>query len=253
MGVRVGKIVEVLESFVPLSLAEKWDNVGLQVGDGDWEVDTVLVSLNVDGEVLEEAKETGAGLVISHHPLIFETLKSVTADREPGCAIMSALGSEIAVYAAHTNADSACGGANDLLAEGLGLIKRRPLRAAEDKAEVKLVTFVPDEDVEAVRKAVCDAGGGIIGEYRDCSFRTKGKGTFFGTEDTDPAVGPEGAAPQAAPVVVPQGAAVAVPRAAAVAVPRAAAVVVPRAAPQVVPRAAPLAGRWLGGPPPSLF
>jgi dinuclear metal center YbgI/SA1388 family protein len=192
MGVRVGEIVEVLESFVPLRLAEKWDNVGLQVGDGDWEVDTVLVSLNVDGEVVEEAKETGAGLVISHHPLIFGTVKSVTTDREPGCTIMGALRSEIAIYAAHTNADSACGGANDLLAEGLGLIQRRPLRAAEDKAEVKLVTFVPQEDVEAVRKAVCDAGGGIIGEYRDCSFRTKGTGTFFGTEGTEPAVGTKG-------------------------------------------------------------
>jgi len=192
MGVRVGEIIEVLESFVPVELAEEWDNVGLQVGDADWEVDAALAALNVDMNVLEEAKEAGAGLVISHHPLIFGTLKSVTAAREPGCTIMSALSKQIAVYAAHTNADSACGGASDLLAEGLGLIQRRPLRAAEGKAEAKLVTFVPEEDVETVRTAMCNAGAGVIGEYRDCSFRSKGRGTFFGTEGSDPAVGRKG-------------------------------------------------------------
>lgn len=192
MGVRVGEIVEALESFAPVELTEKWDNVGLQVGDLDWEVDAALVSLNTDMSVLEEAKEAGAGMVVSHHPLIFGELKRVTAEGEPGRTIMAALERRIAVYAAHTNADCASGGASDLLADGLGLIQCRPLRASRAKKEVKLVTFVPEKDVETVRKAVCDAGAGVIGEYRDCTFRVDGRGTFFGTEGTEPVVGRKG-------------------------------------------------------------
>ncbi len=192
MGVRLGEIAEMLEAIAPLRLAEDWDNVGLQVGDREWEVDTGLVSLNADAEVLEEAGEVEAQMVISHHPLIFRELKNVTADGEPGFTVLEAARRGIAIYTAHTNADAASGGASDLLSDGLGIVRRRALRPARGEENVKLVTFVPEEGVEGVRRAITEAGAGAIGNYRDCSFRTAGTGTFFGMEAAQPAAGEKG-------------------------------------------------------------
>src|SRR5205807_5439690 len=96
-------------------------------------------------------------------------------------------------YSPHTALAMAEGGTNDVLCDVLGLSRRWPLKLAETKAtQYKLVTFVPENALEAVSRALFAAGAGRIGQYTSCSFRSPGTGTFFGEEGTNPAVGQSG-------------------------------------------------------------
>ena len=190
--VRVSEIVEVLEGIAPSALAEDWDNSGLQVGDVGSEVNGVLVALTPLPEVFEEAEKMGANFLLFHHPLIFQSLKSVDLGSSyPGGLIARAVRGNLAVYAAHTSYDAALGGVSVALAEALGL--RGPSRVLIPKGEMrKLVVFVPEENADEIADALTEAGAGVIGEYTHCTFRAPGTGTFFGGEGTDPYAGEKG-------------------------------------------------------------
>ncbi len=125
------EIIRVIEKYAPPALAESYDNVGLLLGDKNREVSSVLFSLDVDMKVAKEAKEKGAELIISHHPLIFHPTKSITADTALGRTILFLAENKIAVYAAHTNLDIVSGGLNDLASELLGLSNTSPLDETE--------------------------------------------------------------------------------------------------------------------------
>jgi dinuclear metal center YbgI/SA1388 family protein len=188
---RVRDITDAVERLAPPSLAEDWDNCGLQVGDPAAEASRILVALTPMGEVFEEAEETGADFLLFHHPLIFGSLKSVDVGTYPGTLIARAVQRNLAVYAAHTSYDAAPGGVSVALAEALGL--RGPLQVISPRGELrKLVIFVPQENVDAVAGALAEAGAGVIGEYTHCTFRTPGMGTFLGGEATDPYLGERG-------------------------------------------------------------
>lgn len=109
----------------PENLKEDWDNVGLMVGDENKSINKVLVSLDVTFDTVREAKEFGAELIISHHPLIFKPLKNIVEDASTGSLLRELIKSDISVYSMHTNFDKACGGMNDLLAEKIGLLDVR--------------------------------------------------------------------------------------------------------------------------------
>src|SRR5215216_5558623 len=115
------EIAEAVERIAPISLAEDWDNPGLQVGSLGGEVNWVLVALTPMTEVFEEAEETGANFLLFHHPLIFRGLKRVDLGSYPGDLMARAVRGNLAVYAAHTNYDAAPGGVSVALAEALGL------------------------------------------------------------------------------------------------------------------------------------
>jgi len=192
MGCRVGKIVEFMEKIAPPEFAEDWDRVGLQCGSPESLVDTVLVALEVNREVVEEARERGAGLIICHHPLIFEPLAHLREDGPPGDLLCSVVRSGLAVYAAHTNLDAAPRGVNEALAETLGLRDHAPLGEGPTRPACKLVTFLPPEHLAPVSRALFEAGAGVIGKYTGCSFRSRGTGTFYAGRDTSPAYGVKG-------------------------------------------------------------
>jgi dinuclear metal center YbgI/SA1388 family protein len=188
---RVRDITDAVERLAPPSLAEDWDNCGLQVGDPAASVSRVLVALTPVVEVFEEAQEAGADFLLFHHPLIFGSFKSVDVSSYPGSLIARAVRRDIAVYAAHTSYDAAPDGVSVALAEALGL--RGPLQVISPRGQLrKLVIFVPQENVDAVADALAGAGAGVIGEYTHCTFRTPGMGTFLGGEATDPYLGERG-------------------------------------------------------------
>ena len=118
--VTVRDIYERLEAFAPLEMKMDFDNPGFLVGRGGEPVERVLVSLDITDEVISEAAETGAQLIVSHHPLFF-SLKSVTDGDGIGRKIISLVSSGIAAICMHTNLDAAKGGVNDALAAALGL------------------------------------------------------------------------------------------------------------------------------------
>ena len=186
---RLKDLVAVLEELAPTTEAEAWDNVGLLVGDLAQAVTRVLLTVDYTAAVADEAYARRCDVVVSYHPPIFEALTRIDASS----LVFQAIQRGIALYSPHTALDVVEGGTNDVLADVLGMRDRTPLRRApENDAYYKLVTFVPDSSVEAVSKALFDAGAGRIGKYASCSFRASGTGTFFGEDGAQPAVGASG-------------------------------------------------------------
>lgn len=192
MPVKAKDLIAYIEELAPSRLAEAWDNSGWQVGNPNAEIEKAMVALDVDERVVAEAADTGCQLIICHHPLLMQGLKSVRLDTTTGRLLGSLLQKGIGVYAAHTNLDCAEGGINDLLAERLGLREAGVLKPVRKEKLYKLVVFVPSSHVEPVAAALSRAGAGRIGEYLDCTFRVEGTGTFRPGEGTNPYVGKQG-------------------------------------------------------------
>lgn len=189
--VRVRDVSEAVEQIAPPSLAEAWDNCGLQAGDPAARVSRILVALTPLPEVFDEAEEKEANFLLFHHPLVFDTLESIDISSYPGDLLARAIKSDCAVYAAHTSYDAAPAGVSAALARTLGL--RGPLRVVSPRGALrKLVIFVPEEDVDAVAGALAEAGAGVIGDYTECTFRTRGTGTFRGGDESNPYLGEKG-------------------------------------------------------------
>ena len=122
MSVKIQEVIAALERFAPLPLQESYDNAGLQVGLTGAEVSGVLLCLDVTEEVIREAVDLGCNLVVSHHPLLFRGLKTVSdANYVQRCVRLAVL-NDVAIYSAHTNLDNAEDGVNYKMAERLGLI-----------------------------------------------------------------------------------------------------------------------------------
>lgn len=192
MKARVKDIAAMMEKHYPLNLAEKWDNVGLQVGSMGREVAKVVVALELDHQVLDQAWQENADLIITHHPLIFKALPNIKVDSPVGSLIRKLIMADISLYVAHTNLDSASKGVNQILAETVGLIDIEPLRlrtAGSYETFYKLVVYVPLTHVDEVRAAISGAGAGSIGNYSDCTFQSPGIGTFKPGPDTHPFIG----------------------------------------------------------------
>ena len=187
----VREIVTSLEKLAPPELAEKWDNVGLQVGRYDREVTGLLLALDLTKAVLEEARKSEANLIVTHHPLIFKPLNNLRFDRPGGEVWEEIINGGFIIYAMHTNFDRAADGLNQYLAELLKLEKVVPLEE-EGEDYFKLVVFVPEDHAEEVFTAITDAGAGWIGNYSHCTFRTAGVGTFLPREGTNPYLGEKG-------------------------------------------------------------
>jgi dinuclear metal center YbgI/SA1388 family protein len=187
----VQEVIQLVEDFAPLSLQEKYDNAGLAVGDKETQVTGVLCTVDVTEAVIDEAIRLKVNLIISHHPVIFAGIKSLTAATYTERIIIKAIKNNIALYAAHTNADNLAEGVNHKIAKKLGLTKLSILEPLKDEL-LKLVTFVPHVHADKVRQALFDGGAGHIGNYDSCSYNTSGQGTFRGGEDTNPFVGEKG-------------------------------------------------------------
>ena len=188
---KVRDIQNVMEAWAPREISWDRDNVGLQVGDLGAEVRGILVALDVTEQVIEEAKRKKANLLISHHPLLFTPVKSVTPSTDTGRCIRSLVQEGMNLFSAHTNLDFTRGGTSFALARALQLHDVDFLYKS-CRVQRKIVTFVPADDVQRVASAMAEAGAGRIGNYDHCSFRTTGLGTFRGNDASRPSVGKRG-------------------------------------------------------------
>ncbi|MCL1821505.1 MAG: Nif3-like dinuclear metal center hexameric protein, partial [Prolixibacteraceae bacterium] len=181
-------IVKFIESLAPPALQESFDNAGLQTGSLAAKVSAAVITLDVTEEVVDEAIQKQAGLIITHHPVIFGGLKKLTESNSVERIVAKAIRNNIAIYAAHTNIDNIQGGVNTKIADLTGLEQQRILQPAKSQL-CKLATFVPHAQLDIVRNALFEAGAGHIGNYNQCSFNAKGEGTFRGGENTNPFAG----------------------------------------------------------------
>lgn len=116
---KIKDILNKLNEMAPFSLALSYDNSGFLIGDSEGDVKKAIVALDCTPAVVDEAIKEKAELIITHHPVIFDPLKSVTAQSNK--VVYSCLANKIAVISVHTNLDSADGGVNDSLANALEL------------------------------------------------------------------------------------------------------------------------------------
>ena len=187
----IATLTNALEAWAPPGSAQGYDNVGLQVGDASRTVDTAVLALDATPQVLAEAKEADADLVITHHPLLFQPLDGVTADDYVSNLALRFAEAGIGLYSIHTNLDSAPDGVSFALADRLGLTDVGFLDGFEETL-YKLAVFVPEDAFDKVRTALADAGAGRIGDYEACAFAVEGTGFFRPGADTDPHIGTAG-------------------------------------------------------------
>lgn len=117
----VREIYRFMDRIAPFHTQEGFDNAGFLVGRGDREVNKILVALDITGEVAEEAARWGAELIVAHHPVIFNPVKSVTDESPVGRVLLELAEHKLAAICAHTNLDAAHGGVNGCLARALEL------------------------------------------------------------------------------------------------------------------------------------
>lgn len=187
----VKDIVSTLEQWAPPAYQESYDNCGLLVGDMDRTVKSVLITLDITEQVIEEAITTGCNLIISHHPLIFNRLKRVTSGHWVERCVREAIRHDINIYAIHTNLDHVKTGVNRQICDRIGLTNLQVLAPKTDSLS-KLVTFVPSKNKQVILEAIFEAGGGQIGEYDQCSFQLDGTGTFRPSPVANPTIGQAG-------------------------------------------------------------
>jgi len=187
---KVREIVNVLEEIAPPHLAAEWDNVGLLVGNAEAGATRLMLCIDLTEQVLREATRARVGMVMAYHPPLFKAISRVTVAENP--VIYDAASAGVAVYSMHTALDAAPGGANDALAELLGIAKPRALEPVVRRGGYKVVIFAPADEVSKVADAAFEAGAGRIANYERCAFFSHGIGTFFGAEGSKPTVGRAG-------------------------------------------------------------
>jgi dinuclear metal center YbgI/SA1388 family protein len=185
----VTDFVKYLQDWAPPGAAWENDNVGLLVGAGNRNVKKIFLCLELNRNSLNQALKNNCNFIVTHHPFIFKPIKKLDFQKDAKASLLNDLiKNDISLFTAHTNLDFTKGGVSYNLADRLSLKNVRFLKN-EASNQFKLVTFVPAAYSENVSQAVFDAGGGVIGEYNKCSFRSEGFGTFEGSEQTNPAVG----------------------------------------------------------------
>ena len=183
---KVSDVIKIMADMAPPYLAEDWDNSGLQFGSPARDVKNVFVALEPSLEAVHAAVRAGADMLITHHPLIFKPLSVIDTDSPIGAVIETAARNRLAVFAAHTNLDSAAGGVNDVLCQKIGLRDLSVLCPASGPRQYKVVVFVPEDHTAKLIDAVCQSPAGRIGNYSCCTFRSPGTGTFVPGPGADP-------------------------------------------------------------------
>lgn len=187
----VADIIRICEEWAPPGIAWEKDNVGLQIGSTTKRVRRILLSLDVNDRVIQEAIRKKIDLIISHHPLFFRLPRTLTDTTRQGKLAREIIRHDLALYAMHTNVDRVRDGVSWTLAGQLHLQDLKFLVPVENTT-VKIVTFVPHEEIEHVAQSMAAAGAGIIGKYSECSFRTSGVGIYRPGYDAKPWAGTPG-------------------------------------------------------------
>lgn len=187
----IRSVINAIEDFAPRALQEDYDNSGLQAGDATNICTGVLLALDVTKEVIEEAKENNFNFIVSHHPILFKGIKSITPTSEIGSLLIDAIKHNFSIYSAHTSLDNARFGVSYRMAEKLGLQDIRTLQPQSDKL-CKLVVFTPTAYSKKIKQALAESGAGEIGNYRGCSYSMNGLGAYVATADAHPFAGKVG-------------------------------------------------------------
>lgn len=186
---KLRNLIDKIESKYPTNLAYSWDNVGLLVGEYEKEVKKILVALEANEKVVDEAIQKGVDLIITHHPFIFSKINRVNSGDLKGRLILKLIKNDISLYSMHTNFDIAKDGLNDYFMEIMGFENCEILEETTSEKLYKLAVYVPNTHVQIIRDVLGTNNAGFIGNYSHCTFNTVGIGTFKPEEGTNPYTG----------------------------------------------------------------
>ena len=190
---KITDILKAIELLAPPALQENYDNAGLLAGEPQQECAGVVCSLDLTEAVIDECIVAGANLIVTHHPIIFKPIKSLSPKTYHERCLIKAIKNDIAIYAVHTNYDNVFRGVNLALAQKISLTPSSlKIMAPIEGKLVKLSTYVPVSHAEILKNGLFEAGAGNIGMYEECSFSTKGTGTFKPLDGTNPFIGKPG-------------------------------------------------------------
>lgn len=148
----VGSIADVIESIAPIQLQEPWDNSGIIIGFRDETVKKILTCLELNEAVVKEAEDCGADMIITHHPLIFGSIKSLCTCNYKDRLIMRLIKNGMSVYSCHTPFDKVKGGNNDIIAEKIDLISIKNLNGEDVEAASKMAAKADEADIGRIGK-----------------------------------------------------------------------------------------------------
>jgi dinuclear metal center YbgI/SA1388 family protein len=187
--VKISEILNVMEMFTPVRWAFDFDNVGLLLGSGSSEVHRAVISLDLSSAAVDYAKSIDAELIVTHHPSLFQPVKSLTDSNPMGRNLIKMARHGIGHIAAHTNWDAAPKGINDTLARILGLENVRPFGSGAKVNYSKIVVFASAENSDVLIDVMANEGAGRIGFYRRCAYKSSGIGTFEPLPGSNPSIG----------------------------------------------------------------
>ncbi len=186
---KIKEIMTLFEKHAPSSYQEDYDNAGLIIGNKESEITGILLALDTTEAIIQEAMEMGCNLIVAHHPIIFKGLKKINGKNYVERVVLKAIKNDINILVIHTNIDNVLKqGVSERMAMKLGLNNLQILRPKQNTLS-KLVIYCPTHLTEAIKTAVFNFGGGEIGNYTQCSFKSDGKGSFKGNEKSNPKIG----------------------------------------------------------------
>ena len=188
----IQNLLDQLDRYFPWNRVEKWDAVGLHIGDKNANIDAVYVCYEINDAAIDAATASGSQAIVAYHPLIFRPLAALNAADLTARLAMRLVRADVALICVHSALDGAPPphALGDALAAQLGLSNVRVGAAAGTPPLVNIVTFAPPDKIEAVRAAMWEAGAGKIGLFYDqASFSNQGVGTFRPLEGANPTIG----------------------------------------------------------------
>jgi dinuclear metal center YbgI/SA1388 family protein len=184
--ITVAELTSLLhQHLAPQALQEPYDNCGLLVGDPAHTIAGIMIALDTTEAIITEAKTHNCNVIISHHPIIFNGLKSITHKNHVERTVIKAIKNDIALIAIHTNLDNVAHGVNQKICDKIGL-KNTQILAPKHNVLQKIITFVPHTHAQKLLQALFDAGAGNIGNYAQTSYAAQGTGTFMPNTNARP-------------------------------------------------------------------
>ncbi|HOQ80083.1 MAG TPA: Nif3-like dinuclear metal center hexameric protein [Candidatus Cloacimonadota bacterium] len=184
MNTKVKEVVDLINQFAPNNLSYSWDNTGLLVGELSQPANRILITLDVTENIIDYAVDNNFDMIVSHHPMIFRPLKKINDPK-----IIKLIKNSIAVLAAHTNLDLVNNGVNHVLAELLELNNVKFVQKSIDKEFYHIIVYVPEVHLEKLKEAIFNAGGGLFGNYQQCSTHYQVNSQFLPNEFAKPVFG----------------------------------------------------------------
>jgi dinuclear metal center YbgI/SA1388 family protein len=191
--VHIDDVILYLEKTIsPLDRQLDWDNSGKQLYFGNKEISKVALALDPSAKAIKEAIQEGCGLLLTHHPLFFDDIKSLDFMSKKYEKVLDATINKLSIISYHTPFDVADYNLSHYVASLLGASVDRPVDITGEQILYKFVVYGPIGYEEKIIEAIDGVGAGTIGNYKKCSFITKGIGTFEPQEGTKPFIGEKG-------------------------------------------------------------